>query len=171
MTATEELAAIDAEWDTDPPSSGTFGHASERRLGLRVPASCWALLSDTERTVYARAVELSATGGVLELFDGRELPLVGHTFEIDLFVPGAVRPIHAVARPARSLGKLEAFEFSHMSADDRLTLAEHLDHLVVKRASSKPPPASDRAVSPPVHWKNFVLSLKRRSKPISLQRL
>ena len=125
----------------------TFGHASERRLGLRVPAGCWALLSDGMHTTYARAVELSATGCVLELFDGNELTLDGHSFELDLFVP-SIRPVHATARPVRAIGKLEAFELSEMNAVDRLTLAEHLDDLVAKRANKKPLRAEGPASSP-----------------------
>ena len=74
MTASEELEILDKNWDDpgDRPvsSGGAFGHASERRLGLRVPAACWALLRDGERSVYAQTVELSPTGVVLKLLDG-----------------------------------------------------------------------------------------------------
>ncbi|HEX6767361.1 MAG TPA: hypothetical protein VF103_17805, partial [Polyangiaceae bacterium] len=162
----EELAAIDAEWGNEwsdgPPDSGTFGH-TERRLGLRVPAACWALLTDGNKSAYARAVELSPTGAVLELFDGHALELDGHAFELDLFVP-SIRPVHATARPVRAVGGLEAFEFSNMNAADRLTLAEHLDDIVSRRRISKPP-EKQPASTPPVSWKNFVLSLKRSAKP------
>ena len=185
MTPVEELAAVDAEWDaissrvaehlqagsgsaeTEPPiSEGTFGHPSERRLGQRVPAGCWALLSDGEHGVYARAVELSPTGAVLKLLDGSDVPLDGdHSFGLDIFVPNSSHPIHAIARPARAVGELEAFEFSSMNAADRLTLAEHLDDLVTQRQVAASIELSARTGSPPAYWKNFVLSLKRRSAP------
>jgi hypothetical protein len=188
MTPVEELAAVDAEWDaissrvgehleagsesaeTEPPiSEGTFGHPSERRLGLRVPAGCWALLNDGEHGVYARAVELSPTGAVLKLLDERDVQLDGDRFfELDIFVPNASQPIHATARPARAIGELEAFELSNMNAADRLTLAEHLDDLVTERQVAASIERSARSGSPPVYWRNFVLSLKRRSTPAAV---
>ncbi|HEX6277301.1 MAG TPA: PilZ domain-containing protein [Polyangiaceae bacterium] len=189
MTPADELAELDAHWDDlnasssngalapssslSPVSHGTFGHEHERRLGLRVPAACWALLKDGDHSVYARTVEISPTGAVLKLLDGSETRFDrARRYELDIFVPGASRPVHAVARPARAIGQLEAFEFSKMSSDDRLTLAEHLDHLVDERPNSEAPPASARPVAPPVSWKNFVLSLKRSksSSPVVAQR-
>jgi hypothetical protein len=165
MTIAEELAELDRGWDQIssylPESVGTFGHPSERRLGLRVPASCWALLKGGERSAYARTVELSPTGAVLELLDEAETALArAQKFDLDIFVPGATRPVHAVAWPARAIGKLQAFEFLTMSSADRLTLAEHLDHVVAARPSP-PLPAERASAKPPVSWKNFVLSLKR----------
>ena len=180
MTPAEELDLVDAEWDelsalfssSQPVSEGTFGHATERRLGLRVPAACWALLKDGEHSVYARTVEISPTGAVLKLLDGSDTRLNrARPFELDIFVPGASRPVHAVARPARTIGQLEAFEFSRMSSADRLTLAEHLDHLVARRPDSNPPPSVPRSVAPPVSWKNFVLSLKHASATASAEHL
>jgi len=169
MTATEELAAIDAQWDTDPPNSGTFGHASERRLGLRVPATCWALLRHGAESVYAQTIELSPTGAVLKLLDGKATRFDhAQRFTLDIFVPGATQPVHATVRPARAVGQLEAFEFSAMSAADRLTLAEHLDRLAAPRRSV--PATVEARAATPVSWKNFVLSLRPRSKPIPVQR-
>jgi hypothetical protein len=188
ISGTFELAAVDEEWDaisslfaeneaapesaeTEPPiSEGTFGHPSDRRLGLRVPAGCWALLNDGEHGIYARAVELSPTGAVLKLLDGRDVSLdAAHSFDLDIFVPNASRPIHATARPVRAVGELEAFELSSMNAADRLTLAEHLDDLVSQRQIATSIERSARAGSPPVYWKNFVLSLKRRRAPVAAQ--
>jgi hypothetical protein len=189
MTPDEELAELDAHWEDAAPSShisllapppaslppvsrGTFGHEHERRLGLRVPAACWALLKDGERSVYARTVEISTTGAVLKLLDGSETRFdPARRYELDIFVPGATRPVHAVARPARAVGQLEAFEFSKMNSADRLTLAEHLDDLVAHRPDSKAPPAPSRGSTPPVSWKNFVLSLRRPSASAAAQRL
>jgi hypothetical protein len=189
ISGTFELAAVEEEWntisshiaehlragsesaETEPPiSEGTFGHPSDRRLGLRVPAGCWALLNDGEHGIYARAVELSPTGAVLKLLDGRDVSLdAAHCFDLDIFVPNASRPIHATARPVRAVGELEAFELSSMNAADRLTLAEHLDDLVSQRQIATSIERSARAGSPPVYWKNFVLSLKRRRAPVAAQ--
>jgi hypothetical protein len=163
MTIADDLAELDAGWDQispDPPRSlGAFGHVSDRRLGLRVPTACWALLKDGERSVYARTVELTPTGAVLKLLDGAEIRFDNpRRFELDVFVPGASAPIHAIARPARAIGQLEAFEFLTMSESDRLTLAEHLDRVTGCRPSSLV--SEDAPKAPPVFWKNFVLSLK-----------
>ena len=186
MITNAELADIDARWDevnteptsspsplTEPPiSEGTFGHISERRLGLRVPATCWALLKDRERSVYARTVEISPTGAVLKLLDGSETRIDRtRRFELDIFVPGAARPVHTIAWPARAIGQLEAFEFLTMSSDDRLTLAEHLDTLIARRVDSTVPAARPNAPTPPVSWKNFVLALKHSSARASTRRL
>ncbi|HVR19440.1 MAG TPA: hypothetical protein VMS65_07085 [Polyangiaceae bacterium] len=185
MTTNEELADIDARWDevnteptsspsllTEPPTSeGTFGHASERRLGLRVPATCWALLKDWERSLYARTVEISPTGAVLKLLDGSETIDRTRRFELDIFIPGAARPVHTIAWPARAIGQLEAFEFLTMSSDDRLTLAEHLDTLLAGRVESTAPPALPKTLAPPVYWRNFILALKHSSARSSTRRL
>lgn len=185
MNLADELAELDAAWEQistnpveEPPpesgvtharppdSNGAFGHATDRRLGLRVPAALWVLVKDGVRGLYARTVDISTTGVVLELLDGNETRFDrAREFELDIFVPGATRPLHAVAWPARTLGRLEAFEFLSMNASDRLTLAEHLDRLVVTKPRTKartnPPPAESRAVTPPVSWKHFVQSLRR----------
>jgi hypothetical protein len=187
MTIADDLAELDRGWDEIPPnppdphpleweppeSLGTFGHASERRLGLRVPVTCWALLKDGEHSVYARTVELSPTGAVLKLLDGSEMRFdTARRFELDIFVPGASAPIHAIARPARAIGQLEAFEFSTMSSSDRLTLAEHLDRVTTSLPSSPVRADDPKVTAPPVSWRNFVLSLKSKnaSKESSAQR-
>jgi hypothetical protein len=109
----------------------TFEPATERRRGLRLPTRCWALLRNRERSIYARAVELSATGVVLEVV-GRRHPVdfrPTQRFDLDLFVPGVTTPIHVSVRPVRTVGSREAFELVEASAVDRLTLAEHLEHI------------------------------------------
>jgi hypothetical protein len=184
MNAADELSELDAAWElfsTDPTeepppesgighvkppdSKGTFGHAIERRLGLRVPAALWVLAKDGERGVYARTVEVSPTGAVLKLLDGNETRFDrARTFELDIFVPGAARPLHALAWPVRAIGQLEAFEFLTMSSSDRLTLAEHLDHLDSAKPNANPPFAERRPAAPPVSWRNFVLSLQRPNR-------
>lgn len=172
MTFAEELETLDNNWD-DPAenpvnSGGAFGHESERRLGLRVPAACWALLRDGERSVYAQTVELSPTGVVLKLLDGSQTRFdPERAYSLDVFVPGADRPLHSAARSVRAIGQLEAFEFLAMNEADRLTLAEHLDRLVAERPpplSSSTPHRESRSVIPPAHWKSFVLSLRPRAQ-------
>jgi hypothetical protein len=106
-----------------------FGHSRQRRLGLRVETSCWALLSQGTSSYYAMAVELSGTGVVLQFF-GRERRLrfrLGERFNLHLFVPLVSSPVRATVRSVRFLGDRQAFEFVEISAADRLTLAEHLD--------------------------------------------
>jgi hypothetical protein len=185
MNAADELAELDAAWDlfssdgvdgveapsqsgaheNPPESQGAFGHESERRLGLRVPAALWVLVKDGERALYARTVEVSPTSAVLKLLDGNETRFErARRFELDLFVPGAERPLHVVAWPTRAVGQLEAFEFLSMSSSDRLTLAEHLDVLLAGKTSASPPPAETRAVTPPVSWSHFVLSLQQSKR-------
>jgi len=83
-----------------------FGHTAERRLGLRLPTHCWALLRSGQAGTYALAVELSATGVVLELA-GRHERVEFHReqrFDLDLFIPGATTPIHVAVRPVRAVG-------------------------------------------------------------------
>jgi hypothetical protein len=142
VTYGEALARVDADWDAPPPAEeprsrpriageGTFGHERDRRLGLRVAANCWALVRGRAQSVYAQAVELSATGAVLKLLGVTHFRFRGgDLFGVDLFVPGADLPVHATMRPARQVGTLMAFEFVEISAVDRLTLAEYLDLLL-----------------------------------------
>jgi hypothetical protein len=141
MLPLDELARLDAGWDAPEPtpdfaSHGTFGHASERRLGLRVPSRSWALLSDGKQGAYARALELSTTGAVLKLLGDRgSLALAGAApLTMLLFLPEAAPHVAALARRVRKIGELDAFEFVEMPAAERLTLAEHLDRLVFGRA-------------------------------------
>jgi hypothetical protein len=109
-----------------------FRHLHQRRLGLRIQTSCWALLSQGANSHYAMAVELSGTGAVLQFF-GRERALrfrPDERFSLHLFVPLVSAPVRAVVRPVRPMGDRQAFEFVEIAAADRLTLAEHLDRLM-----------------------------------------
>jgi hypothetical protein len=121
------VEAVDAGWDEEPPRTAP----AQRRLGLRVAVSCWALLQARGRSLYAQVLELSATGVVLRLV-GVRAPVrfrVEQRFGLDLFVPGSASPVHATVRPVRAIGLLEAFELVDIGAVDRLTLAEYLDQL------------------------------------------
>lgn len=192
MNAADNLADLDAAWDLiasdtveEPPpesgvtsapppdSNGAFGHAMNRRLGLRVPAALWVLVKDGDRGLYARTVEISPTGAVLKLLDGNQTRFDrARKFELDIFVPASARPLHAVARSARSVGQLEAFEFLTMSSSDRLTLAEHLDYLGGNMLHEEPSLAEQRPAAPPVSWRRFVLSLRhpKANEGVSAQR-
>ncbi len=150
MSQLEELAQLDRAWqailaridDLPAVDFGAFGHRRQRRLGLRLPTHCWALLSGRSSSAYAIAVELSATGVVLE-FVGRRGRLVFRSdqrYGLDLFVPGATSPVRVVARPVRSIAQRHAFELVRISAVDRLTLAEHLDHVLSGDLSPAPSP-------------------------------
>jgi hypothetical protein len=55
-----------------------------------------------------------------------------------------------------------------MNAADRLTLAEYLDEIVTKRANATPIETSAHPGSPPISWRDFVLSLKRRRAPVAV---
>lgn len=107
-------------------------HAQQRRIGLRVAANCWALLSRGAHSVYAVAVELSATGVVLELVGPEHGAAFRpeQRFTLDLFLPKATAPVRTIVRPVRAVGSGEAFELVGITAADRLTLAEHLDGLM-----------------------------------------
>lgn len=126
------LEEVDKAWDSEPSPE------SRRRLGLRVAVSCWALLQARGRSLYAQALELSATGVVLR-FVGIERAVRFRSeqrFGLDLFVPGSATPVHATVRPVRAIGVLEAFELVEIGEMDRLTLAEYLDALRAARPTS-----------------------------------
>jgi hypothetical protein len=113
-----------------------FGHPQQRRLGLRVPVHCWALLSCGSSSSYAFAVELSPTSVVLELIGRRSRFMCrpGRLLGLDLFVPGAASTVHVGVRRVRYMGQREAYELVQVSEVDRLTLAEYLDRMT--RAAS-----------------------------------
>jgi len=142
MEHSQDLARLDAEWDAIPlpflPENGllrgfdgAFGHARERRLGLRVPANCWCLVRGRARSIYAQAIELSVTGVVLKFAGPGSLVFrPGQMFGLDLFVPGASSTVHAAMRSVRTTDGFNAFEFVEISPVDRLTLAEYIDRLI-----------------------------------------
>jgi len=141
MEENQDLSKLDADWDALPPPysyeggltglDGAFGHARERRLGLRVPASCWCLVRGRAHSVYAQTVELSATGVVLRFAGpGSIVFRPGKLFGLDLFIPGEDSTVRAAMRSVREIDGLNAFEFVEISSVDRLTLAEYLDRLV-----------------------------------------
>ncbi len=133
------LEHLDKGWDADDEPVET----PQRRLGLRMAVSCWALLRARGRSLYAQVLELSATGVVLRLVGvhGAVRFHADQRFGLDLFVPGSSSPIQATVRPVRAIGVLEAFELVEIGEVDRLTLAEYLDQL------RSVPPVSGRVSS------------------------
>jgi len=99
-----------------------------RRLGHRGTTRFLVFIKDGRQRLRARATEISTTGVVLDLRFLYDLN-VDRLMQLDLAVPGFARPIHAVARPVRKVGRLLACEFLSIREVDRLTLAEHLDRL------------------------------------------
>jgi hypothetical protein len=140
MGALGHFPELEADWHElladiqrpDPADLEAPGCRQQRRLGLRGQSRAWALLSRGAFSAYAMAVELSATGAVLE-FVGRRFRLVFRPhlrFGLDLFVPQTSSHIHAVVRAVRPIDDRQAFEFVEIAAADRLTLAEYLDRLM-----------------------------------------
>jgi hypothetical protein len=99
-----------------------------RRLGSRAPTRFSVFVKQGRERYRARSAELSTTGVVLDLRHTEGLD-VERLQQLELAVPGSVRPIHVVARPVRKIGKLLAYEFLTIREVDRLTLAEHLDRV------------------------------------------
>jgi hypothetical protein len=101
--------------------------SAERQLGLRGSTDFPVVAHDGTFATHCRAVDLSSTGVVLE----RGRPLVqadgSNLLRLELYLPGANRPIRTLARVVRSAGSRQAFKFIAISDPDRLSLAEHLD--------------------------------------------
>jgi hypothetical protein len=100
----------------------------ERAIGLRAVTSFPMLLCEGQHAAHCRATELSASGIVVER--GRELSEREQrsSLRLELFLPGGGRPIRALAKVARRLGKTRyALRFVLISDVDRLSLMEHID--------------------------------------------
>ena len=100
----------------------------ERGIGLRANTSFPLLLCEGQHAAHCRAVQLSASGIVVER--GRELSEREQraSLRLELFLPGSKRPIRALAKVARALGNTRyALRFALISDVDRLTLMEHVD--------------------------------------------
>jgi hypothetical protein len=103
----------------------------ERGIGLRAKTSVPVLLCEGPHAAHCRAVELSASGVVVER--GRELSERERStsMKLELFLPGLSRPVRALCRPVRRLGEGRyAFKFVLISDVDRLTLMEFVDRQV-----------------------------------------
>ncbi len=104
------------------------GSSASRGIGLREKTDFPVLLCEGPHAAHCRAVELSATGIVLER--GRELSEREQRalFKLELYLPHQPRPVRVLAKLARRSNLTEyAFKFVLISDVDRLTLMEHLD--------------------------------------------
>jgi hypothetical protein len=100
----------------------------ERGIGLRAKTSFPVLLCEGPHAAHCRAIELSASGIVVErgrALSERELRA---SMKLELFMPGLPRPVRALCKPVRHVGGTRyAFKFVLISDVDRLTLMEHVD--------------------------------------------
>ena len=107
--------------DITPTSAG-----ESRRMGARAQSKFSVILVVGEKRYRARTVDVSTTGVLLDWrYNAR--PVIEGLQTLELVVPGLGKPIRTMARPVRSSGKYDAFEFLSIRPVDRLSLAEHLD--------------------------------------------
>jgi hypothetical protein len=99
----------------------------QRRIGLRVDTQFPVVVHDGETAAHCRAVELSATGVVIERARGERAEDRDAIVQLELLLPDRDRPVSAFARLVRVIGTRHALAFVTISDADRLTLMEHLD--------------------------------------------
>lgn len=100
----------------------------ERSIGLRANTSFPVLLCEGPHAAHCRAVELSASGIVVDR--GRELSEREQRagLKLELFIPGSPRPVRVLAKVVRAVSRTKyALKFELISDVDRLTLTEHMD--------------------------------------------
>jgi hypothetical protein len=128
----EEIRAI---WPYQQPGGAIpfprrpVGPCTERGIGLRGSTRFPVLVCEGPHAAHCHALELSATGIVVDR--GRELSEreLRAGFKLELFVPATTRPVRVLAKVARTIVPgIYAFKFVLISDVDRLTLMEHLDH-------------------------------------------
>jgi len=103
-------------------------NSAERGIGLRAPAIFPLLFCEGPHAAHCRAVELSASGVVVER--GRELSERERKagVKLELFLPDQRGPIRALAKVVRAVNRTRyALKFVLISDVDRLTLMEYLD--------------------------------------------
>lgn len=99
-----------------------------RGIGLRAPTSFPVLVCEGPHAAHCRAVELSASGVVVER--GRTLSEREQraSLKLEMFLPGRPRPVRVLAKVVRAVNATSyALKFVLISDVDRLTLMEHLD--------------------------------------------
>lgn len=101
----------------------------KRRIGERMRTDLRVIERSRASAVQCRAIELSATGVLLDRGQRSRLRSGPFFVHLELVLPEQARTIRAVARPVWRRGPHEALTFIHISDADRLTLAEHLDAL------------------------------------------
>jgi hypothetical protein len=100
-----------------------------RGIGLRAQTTFPVLLCEGPHAAHCRAVELSASGIVVER--GRELSEREQraSMKLELFLPGVARAVRVLAKVVRPVSRTAyALKFVLIADVDRLTLMEHLDH-------------------------------------------
>jgi hypothetical protein len=99
-----------------------------RGIGLRALTSFPTLLCEGPHAAHCRALELSATGIVVErgrLLSEREERAV---MKLELFLPEQARPVRVLAKVVRRVADTAyALKFVLIADVDRLTLMEHVD--------------------------------------------
>ncbi len=99
----------------------------ERRVGFRARTDFGVIARDGSLSAHCRAVELSATGIIVD----RGHPVLARDERIliplELRLPERHRTIRAIARHVRSYGSRQCLKFVRIHDADRLSLAEHLD--------------------------------------------
>ncbi len=99
-----------------------------RGIGLRAPASFPVLFCEGPHAAHCRALELSASGMVVER--GRALSDREQraTIKLELFLPNRSGPVRVLAKIVRQVtSSAYALKFVLVTDVDRLTLMEHLD--------------------------------------------
>ena len=107
-------------------------HEVHRGIGLRAPARFPVLFCEGTHAAHCRAVELSASGIVVER--GRALSEREQraSLKLELFLPGQPRPVRVLAKVVRAVTPTSyALKFVLISDVDRLTLMEHIDRELV----------------------------------------
>ena len=109
--------------------SQTIEIARARSIGLRGATRFPVLVCEGPHAAHCHALELSASGIVVE----RGRPLSERElragFKLELFLPELSRPVRVLAKAARTVSRtVYAFKFVLISDVDRLSLMEHLDH-------------------------------------------
>jgi hypothetical protein len=103
---------------------------ARRGIGLRAATQFAVLVCEGPHAAHCQAVELSASGIVIER--GRELSereLRSH-FRLELMLPEQRYPVRVLARVVRHVdGTRYAFKFVLIADADRLTLMEHVDSM------------------------------------------
>ena len=105
-----------------------MSNSAERGIGLRATAIFPLLFCEGPHAAHCRAVELSASGLVVER--GRELSERERKagVKLELFLPDQRGPIRALAKVVRAVDRTRyALKFVLISDVDRLTLMEYLD--------------------------------------------
>jgi hypothetical protein len=100
----------------------------ERGIGLRAATIFPVLFCEGPHAAHCHAVELSASGIVVER--GRELSAREQRagVKLELFLPGVAKSVRVLAKVIRPVGfSSYALKFVLISDVDRLTLMEHLD--------------------------------------------